>query len=103
MGKNSAIRSLSKCIGNIVMHKILAIYTNKPESKNHLETEIIEYSSNSLEKSQEYSWSEEDILIIKEKAIKRIENLSKNYPDVKYKKDDISRLLKETMEELMLR
>jgi len=46
MGKNSAIKSISKCIGNVVLHKLLVEHTNKPESKNHLENEIIEYSAN---------------------------------------------------------
>ena len=32
MGKNKLIKSLGKRIGNIVIHKILMKYTNKPES-----------------------------------------------------------------------
>ena len=51
MGKNRIIKSLAKCIGNVALHKILVKLTNKSESKNHLESEVLEYGFNAFEKA----------------------------------------------------
>ena len=39
MGKNKAIKSIGRVIGNIVVHKITFKYTNNPESRNHIFSE----------------------------------------------------------------
>jgi len=49
MGKNRTIKILGNIMGNLVVHKILVKYTNKPESINHLKSEIEAYRDNSLE------------------------------------------------------
>ncbi|MCX6751010.1 MAG: hypothetical protein NTZ83_06115, partial [Candidatus Pacearchaeota archaeon] len=65
MGKNSAIESLSNIISNTIVHKILIGETSKPESRNYLEAEEIEYRSQSIKKSRLYHWNAEDIKLIK--------------------------------------
>ena len=60
MGKNKIIKSLGKVIGNVAMHKLLLIYTSKPESKSYLKSEIMEYSADAFEKAQEFNWNEND-------------------------------------------
>lgn len=102
MGKNSVIKSLGRCIGNVVLHKLLAGHTNKPESRNYLRSEIMEYSSDAFEKAQEFNWNEKDKEEIKNKSIERIKSLIKNYPDLPYNEEEAIRLIKETMNELLL-
>lgn len=102
MGKNRIIRILGNIIGNVVVHKILLKYTNKPESIPHLKNEIIDYRDNSLEKASEYNWSEKDKNIIKEEALKNFyKKMETKYPDVKFPKEEIPGLIEETLEECM--
>ena len=102
MGKSNIVKSLAKCIGNVVMHKLLILYTNRDESKQHLKAEIIEYGEDAFEKAQEFNWNKNDKEDIKKKALERVLNLVKKYPDVQYKKEDLDNLINETIEELML-
>lgn len=102
MGKNSLIKSLSRVIGNVVMHKLLLVHTNKPESIHHLFGEVMEYGAEAFEKSQEFNWNEKDIEEIRTKAITRVNNLSVKYSDVKLNDEEIERLINETIDELML-
>jgi len=101
MGKNKIRKSLIRCVGNVAWHKLLLKNTNKSESKNRLETEILEYGFNALEKAQDFNWNNEDKKIIKEKALERLQNLSQNYEDVSYKLEDAKKIIKETIEDLM--
>ena len=101
MGKNSVIKSLGKCIGNVAMHKLLFIHTNKPESKNHLNYEIIEYSTDAFEKAQEYNWNEDDKIEIREKAVERVKNLKKHYNDVDFNDDEMENSVEEVMNEVL--
>lgn len=102
MGKNRVIKSIGRCIGNVVLHKILVERTNKPESTNHLESEVLEYGFNVFEKTQMFNWNENDKIKIKEFAIKRTHNLIKNYPDVSFRNKLIEKIINETMDDLML-
>lgn len=102
MGKNSVIQSLGRCIGNVVMHKLLALHTNKPESKHHLNTEVIEYSADAFEKAQEFTWSEKEKKKIKIKALKRMKRLKEYYPDVMFNEEEAEKLVLETMKEMLL-
>ena len=102
MGKNSAIKSLGRCIGNVVMHKLLLLHTNKPESKHHLNAEVVEYSADALEKAQEFNWTKEDKNQIELKASKRIERLKEYYPDVKFNEEEAKKIILETMNELLI-
>ncbi len=101
MGKNSVIKSLGKCIGNVVLHKLLLKHTNIPESKKHLSDEIRDYGSDAREKAQEFTWADEEKMEIEDKALRRIENIIGNYPDLDYKKSEIRAILLETMQELL--
>ncbi|MEK6800730.1 MAG: hypothetical protein AABY05_02255 [Nanoarchaeota archaeon] len=100
--KNFLIRSLGRCIGNVVMHKLLLEYTNKPESKGFIKNEIKEYSSDAFEKAQEFNWNVEDKEEIKELAIERVKNLSEGYKDVVYTDEKMEKFIDETIEEMML-
>lgn len=102
MGKNSVIKSLGRCIGNVALHKLLIEHTNKPESKSYLKNEIIEYSGDAFEKAQEFNWNGDDKERIKELSINRIKSLLKNYQDVSYNEKEIEKFIKETMDDLML-
>ena len=82
MGKNSAIRTLGKRVGNVVLHKMLVKYTNKPESRKHLQNEEITYRDSAIKDAKEYNWNKEDYKELKIIAIKFIKNKSsKKYPD----------------------
>ena len=102
MGKNNIIKSLGRCIGNVVMHKLLLEYTNKPESKNFIKSEIKEYSADAFEKAQEFNWNAEDKEEIKEIAIERVKNLGEGYKDVAYTNERMEKFIDETIEEMML-
>lgn len=100
MGKNDTIKSLAKVIGNIAMHKLLLEHTNKPESKNYLRHEIIEYSEDAFEKSLEFNWNNNDKIRIREKSLERIKNLSRYYPDISFNDDEAEKAVEEVMSEL---
>ncbi len=100
MGKDSAIKSLARVIGNVVMHRLLLRHTNFPESRNHLSNEIAEYGADAFEKAQEFNWNEKDKEEIKIKAIERVKNLSENYPDVKFETNELEDLIEMMMDEL---
>jgi len=101
MGKNSIIKSLGKCIGNVVLHKIVLKHTNIPESKKHLEDEIRDYGSDVLEKAQEFTWTEEEKSEIEDKALRRVKNIIRNYPDLDYEEPEIKAILLETIKEML--
>ena len=100
MGKEAHIKSLSKVIGNMAIHKALAEHTNKPESKNFLEKESIEYRDIIIKKSVSYNWNHEDKEKIKRSALKQAANKKENkYADahisVKELKQEIEEIIKE--------
>lgn len=100
MGKNSAINSLGKCIGNIAMHKLLLKHTSKPESLNFLNNEIREYSADALEKAREYNWNDADRQELSEKAAQRVKTLGQYYPDISLIQEEVNFFIEETMNEL---
>ena len=97
MGKNSSIRSLGKCVGNIVLHKLLLRHTNRPESKKHIMDEVKDYGADAREKAQEYSWTDKEKAEIEDKAHKKVKNSLEKYPDLDYEESEISSLILETM------
>jgi hypothetical protein len=101
MGKNKVIKSLGRCIGNVVMHKLLVFHTNKPESKSYLNFEVIEYGVDAFEKAQEFNWNEKDKEEILETARGRVKKLSLTYPDVLYSVEEMENILRETIEEML--
>ncbi|MBI2129718.1 hypothetical protein HYU07_05770 [Candidatus Woesearchaeota archaeon] len=102
MGKTAVIKSLSKCIGNVALHKALLKHTNKPESIKHLRDEVKDYASDAFEKSQLYSWTAEEKEEIRNKAISRAKNIIKGYPDISFSEDEIREKVFDTMQEFLL-
>ena len=71
MGKNRIIKILGNIIGNLVVHKILIKYTNKPESINYLNSEIVEYRDVAFSTASEFNLNKEDIDYIKSKSFRK--------------------------------
>ena len=104
MGKNRTIKILGNIIGKIVVHRILVKYTNQPESIHHLKSEIEAYRDNSLGIAREYNWNEEDKAEIKSASLKKFKrDMGLYYQDVKFPFEDVSKLIEETINEILLR
>ncbi|MBI2632708.1 hypothetical protein HYW75_06910 [Candidatus Pacearchaeota archaeon] len=102
MGKNRDRESLIKLIVNTVIHKIVKEHTNRPESVHFLNSEFIEYRTQSEETAKKFNWNSEDKKFIEEIALKKIkEKLSKKYPDVKYEEQEITQELKILIKEIL--
>lgn len=102
MGKNRVIKILGNIVGNLVVHKILVEYTNKPESINHLKSEIEAYRDSSLEIASEYNWNKEDKEKIRSLSSKKFKkDMNHNYPDVKFPVEEIPELIEETINEIL--
>ena len=102
MGKTAIIKSLAKCIGNVVLHKIVLRHTNMPESFKHLQGEIRDYTSDAFEKSQLYTWTNEEKEEIKAKSKIRVKNSLERYLDVSCDESEIDSFLTETIDEMSL-
>ncbi|MEK6871826.1 MAG: hypothetical protein AABX16_02890 [Nanoarchaeota archaeon] len=103
MGKNSAVRTLGNRIGNIVLHKMLITYTNKPESVNHLFNEENEYRAAALMDAKRFNWNEKDKQRLKILALEFIKNKSiKKYPDVLFPLKEAEMLVNKELKELNL-
>ena len=102
MGKNRIIKILGNIIGNLVVHKILIKYTNKPESVHYLAEEIGTYRDNALEMAQEFNWSKEDEDKIKQEILKNFNKRIKKYKDVKFPISEVNRLIDETIKECII-
>lgn len=102
MGKNNTIKSLSKVIANISLHKLIVIHTNKPESKSFLEFEIIEYKSLAQIKAQKFNWNESDKKIIYDTSLKILKNMKENkYPDISFSDKEAEKIVFETIKDLL--
>jgi hypothetical protein len=85
MGKNSAIKTLGKRIGNIVLHNLLVKHTNRPESRGYLQSEAIEYRNAAIKDAKKYNWNHDDKRELKIAAINFIEQKkAKKYVDVNF-------------------
>jgi len=101
MGKNRTRESLIRELTNIVMHKLIAKYTNRPETVHFLESEIIEYRSKAEKTLEKYNWNADDKGYIEKKALKMIkEKLATKYPDVRYSEQDAISKLRETIKDI---
>ena len=104
MGKNSVLKTLGKRIGNIVLHKMLAKYTNKPESLGHLINEENEYRAVAIIEARKFNWDGSDKEELKITAIEFFRNKStKKYPDVKFPLKEAEALINEEIKYLILR
>ena len=102
MGKNRDRESLIRTIVNTIVHEIVLAHTNRLESKNFLNSEIIEYRSQAEKKVKEYTWNNEDISYINEKSLEKIgERLKAKYTDVSYSEDEIKNKLKDLIKEII--
>ena len=102
MGKNRIIKILGNIIGNVVVHKILIKYTNKPESVHHLAEEIGTYRDNALEMAQEFNWNKEDEDKIKREVLKNFNKRIRKYKDVKFPVSEVNKLIDETIKECII-
>lgn len=99
MGKNRNINSATSSISNTVLHEIVYNYTNRPNSRGHLFKESVEYRGQSNKKILKISFTESDLIKIKQKCLEKIKNdLSKKYPDIKVPDSKIREKLKEEMQ-----
>ena len=102
MGKNRIIKSLGNIMGNLAVHKVLVKHTNKPESVNHLKSEIEIYRDNSLEMASEYNWNEEDKAKIRLVSLKKFKkDMNSHYADVKFSMEEALGLIEETINEIL--
>ena len=102
MGKSRVIKILGNIIGNVVVHKILVKYTNKPESVHHLDEEIGTYRDNALEMAQEFNWNEKDKNKIKQETLKNFNKRIKKYKDVKFPILEVNKLIDETIKDCII-
>jgi hypothetical protein len=85
MGKNRDRESLIRKIVNTIVHEIVVRHTTRPESKDFLESEIIEYRGQVEKTSEKHSWNDTDMEYVKEKSLKKIKDkLKTKYSDIKY-------------------
>lgn len=103
MGKNSALKTLGKRIGNVVLHEMLVKYMHKPESVSHLVNEEHEYRAATIADAKKFNWNEQDKQELKIVAIEFLKNKSiKRYPDVKFPLEEAEKLISQEIKYLML-
>jgi len=102
MGKNRDRESLIRLLVNTIVHEIVMNNTNRPESAHFLNSEIIEYRSQTEKAAEKYNWNNEDKQLLEEKSLKGIkEKLAAKYPDVKYSKEEIIKKLKHLIKDIL--
>jgi hypothetical protein len=101
MGKNRIIQIIGKLIAGMAAHKILSKYTNKKESINHMESEIINYRGELIDFISEYNWNENDKNRIKEEAKKRIKlELKKHhFKGFSFPQSEVDKFLNQSIKE----
>jgi len=72
MGKDRVIKIIANLIAKTVGHKILVKYTNKPQTINHMSSEIDNYRGILAEYVVEYNWNSYDKENIKKEAEKNL-------------------------------
>jgi len=102
MGKNKIIKTLGNVLGNVIVHKILVKYTNKPESVHYVTEEIGTYRDNALEIAQEFNWNSKDENKIKQEILKNFKKRIKKYKDVKFPISEVNKLIDETIKECII-
>lgn len=102
MGKNRNRESLIRIITNTVVHEIVMKHTNKPESENFLNSEIIEYRSEAEDTAEKNSWNDKDREYIKKKALKKIkEKMEKKYTDISFSEKEAETFLNKEIKEMV--
>jgi len=103
MGKNRTIQIIADLIGGMVAHKILAEYTNKPESIHHMESEIENYRSNLSDYIIEFNWNDFDKSRIKQEVLKSLKSELKkpHFKDVKFPAKEVDKLIEEISRDIL--
>lgn len=102
MGKNSDLDSLIRLIVNTITHQIVVEHTHKPESKHFLNSEIIEYRSQTEKAAKKHTWNNSDKEYAEKNALEKIkEKLAVKYSDVDHSEEEIIRKLKKVIKEVM--
>ena len=98
MGKNRDRESLIRIMANTIVHEIVVKHTNKPESENFLNSEIIEYRSQAENSAEKHNWNNKDREYIRKKVLKKIkEKMEKKYGDVSFLMKEAEELLRKEM------
>jgi len=101
MGKNSAVKTLGRRIGNVVLHSLLVKHTNKPEFTHHLQSEEDEYRNSAIRESKEYHWNEKDKIELKAQALNFIKSKKEQkYQDVNFSIEKTIKLVEEEIKSL---
>ncbi|MEK6859508.1 MAG: hypothetical protein AABX54_01710 [Nanoarchaeota archaeon] len=102
MGKNKAIQSLGKVIGNVVVHKVVLKYGKKMESENHTSSEIVAYRNTAISIGMEFNWNDNDkIEIRKEVHDFFIKKMNEKYSHIKYPGKEAENIINETIKECL--
>jgi len=72
MGKNRDRESLIRFIVITIVHEIVLANTNRQESEHFLNSEVIEYRSQTEKTAGEHIWNEYDKKYIEEESLKRL-------------------------------
>jgi hypothetical protein len=100
MGKNRDRDVLIRFLINTVAHKVVRKNTNRPESRDFLSSEIIEYKSRAMKMAGQHTWNLEDLKYIKDKALKGIlDKLKLKYSDVNYDLKEVEDFLDEELKD----
>ncbi|PIN91256.1 hypothetical protein COU57_01365 [Candidatus Pacearchaeota archaeon CG10_big_fil_rev_8_21_14_0_10_32_14] len=103
MGKNRDLKYLGKRIGNIVLHKLLVMHTNRPESKGFLRAEEVTYRDSAIKEAKKHNWNKRDIDFLIENAVSFvIEKKDMKYSDVDFSIEDVKKLVEDEMNKLGL-
>lgn len=104
MGKNRVIKIIGKLIAGMASHKILCKYTNKKESINHMESEIVNYRGELIDFISKWNWNENDKNLIKGEAKKKIKlELKKpHFKDVLFPKSEVDKFLNRSFREFFI-
>ena len=82
---------------------MLVKYTNRPESRHHLEVEEITYRDSAIKDAKKYNWNNDDLRELNEVALKFLLDKSiKKYYDVNFPKEEAKKLVREEIEGLKL-
>ncbi len=103
MGKNRTIKIISDLIAGMTAHKILVKYTNKPESINHMQSEIENYRGTISDSLAEFNWNSRDIKRIKTEAEKSLAKALResHFKDVVFSDKEKNRILDETIKKFL--
>ena len=103
MGKNRILGALGNRIGNVVVHKMLAKYTNRPESIEHLRKEEDEYRKGVVKESKKYHWNEKEKEELKYIAIKFFINRNvAKYKEILFPQKEVEDCIDEEIKKLEL-